>query len=103
MKSYEILSNAAEATKDRQQIYGSPKKNFERIARLWNVWLQERGYLHENASLKPEDIVMMSTMIKQARLMESIDHLDSWTDTAGYAGTGAEIVGEDAGPDAKQI
>jgi len=35
----------------------------------------------------------MMDWVKTSRLLESIDHLDSWIDKAGYTALGAELTG----------
>jgi hypothetical protein len=69
--------------KDRQNQYGGPENNFERIAQMWN------GYLGTN-SIKPWDVAAMMGMLKMARARFNPKHADNWVDMAGYAACGIE-------------
>lgn len=71
----------------RQAAYGHPRDNFERTARLWTAYLA--------ISVSAVDVAQMMVLLKMARLMESPDHRDSWVDMAGYAATGARVMGVD--------
>ena len=71
----------------RESDYGHPRKNFERIAAMWSVILG-----HEVTA--PQAVLMMMA-VKISRLSNSIDHRDSWVDIAGYAETGARVLGLD--------
>ena len=68
----------------RQENYGSPESNFQRIADLWSVYL--------GRSITPSDVAVMMILMKTARLMNDCKHMDSWVDIAGYAACGGEIV-----------
>jgi len=46
---------------------------------------------------------LMMDWVKTSRLIETIDHEDSWVDKAGYTGLGAEFVERDAMPVEKII
>ena len=85
-----ILEKAIEKTQgDRQDDYGDPKLNHERIAILWNAYLKAAcpGTVPEIGSV---DVVLMMQMVKVARLIHSPDHEDSWSDIAGYSWVGNE-------------
>ena len=70
----------------REQDYGSPEDNFERIAKLWNAYL---GLQAVNAV----DVAMMMALLKIARISTGTATEDSFVDLAGYAACGAEIAG----------
>lgn len=90
MNKAELLDNAKAAVADRGLNYGRPEDNFERIAKLWNVHTVNRhGPGH--AVLDAQDVAMMMVLMKVARLENTPDHIDSWTDIAGYAACGAEL------------
>ena len=74
---------------DRAQDYGDARENFARIAHGWNVIVGEafskHGYLTE------AHVALMMDWLKTARLLNSIDHADSWVDKAAYSALGAEL------------
>lgn len=71
----------------RQQAYGHPRENFARTARLWAAYL--------DIPVTAMDVAQMMVLLKIARLMETPSHRDSWVDMAGYAATGARVMGVD--------
>ena len=84
MTRKECLDEAAKCVlKDRQNQYGGPENNFERIAQMWN------GYLGTN-SIKPWDVAAMMGMLKMARARFNPKYADNWVDMAGYAACGIE-------------
>ena len=68
----------------REKEYGSPLFNFETIADLWMVWLKRRHNVV--ISLLPDDVAVMMSLLKHARLVQTIDHHDTLKDIAGYIG-----------------
>ena len=99
MKRADTLAAAGKAVADRGLNYGSPEDNFERIARRWNVCLENIGYGVRRETvygmlprrLTAADVASMMIDVKLARLENSPDHADSWIDIAGYAACGAEV------------
>ena len=84
MTRKECLNAAAGCVlKDRQNQYGGPENNFERIAQMWN------GYLG-TSSIKPWDVAAMMGMLKMARARFNPKYADNWVDMAGYAACGIE-------------
>ena len=84
MTRKECLDAAAGCVlKDRQNQYGGPENNFERIAQMWN------GYLGTN-SIKPWDVAAMMILLKMARARFNPKYEDNWADAAGYAACGIE-------------
>lgn len=71
----------------REDDYGAPEKNLQRIASLWSTYL--------GTIVRPADVAAMMALLKIARLSQSLDHKDSWLDLAGYAAIGAEIMSEE--------
>lgn len=69
----------------REQDYGSPEDNFQRIANLWNA------YLGAGSDLSSMDVAMMMGLLKMARIKTGTGTLDSFVDLAGYAACGGEI------------
>lgn len=102
VKTQPILEEAMVAVSgERQKNYGSPRKNFERCASLWNAWLkakyegtvlgQERepdkdavDIICHLPELTAQDYAAMMRLCKEARLMNGY-HRDSVVDIAGYA------------------
>jgi hypothetical protein len=70
---------------DREQTYGSPSKNLQLIANLWEIYLHGRGLLNVNgAGVSAEDVSLMMVLMKIARLTNTPDHRDSLVDICGY-------------------
>lgn len=85
MSREEILQTASKAVNgDRDERYGKPEDNFQRIANYWSAYLKRK--------LLPHDVAIMMILFKVARLQgnDGAD-LDSWVDIAGYAACGGEI------------
>lgn len=72
---------------DREQDYGSPEKNFETIANLWNIYLNARP----SNAIAPHDVAAMLALLKVARIASGHAKKDNWVDLAGYAACGGEI------------
>jgi len=77
----------------RQKAYGPPEDNFTNIARLWNAYLRAKAVecVGDDYCVDPlgsVDVAIFEILVKVARLAETPDHLDSWTDIAGYAACG---------------
>lgn len=89
MKRQEILEMAKKCVcEDRNQSYGEPESNFERIARLWSDYL--------NHSVTPVDVANMMVLFKVARVQRDMGrgtgfNMDNFIDIAGYAACGGEI------------
>jgi len=88
MRSCILRDAAAAVTGDREGCYGSPESNFERIAKLWNVYL---GFEGENG-ITPADVATMMILLKVSRIASKQQaKVDNWIDIAGYAACGGEI------------
>lgn len=84
-----ILKAAADNVNGtRQQDYGKVEDNFERIAKLWSVFLSVRS---TPGRLSATDVAHMMMLLKIARLQTTPQHADSWVDLAGYAACGAGL------------
>lgn len=80
---------------DREKTYGHPAKNLLCIAGMWEHYLYSRGLLNtDSAGLMPQDVAIMMTLLKCARLANQPDHRDSLVDAAGYIAL-VERCGED--------
>lgn len=87
MNREEILELAGDLTSAiRDEVYGDPLTNHERIAELWSAIL--------DVNVKREEVVLCMIAVKMSRLCQSLDHADSWVDIAGYAAIGGEMTDE---------
>jgi len=86
MDKFELLQKTADVVKERGEKYGSMLDNHIRIARLWSVLL--------DTEVTPEQVALCMIAVKQARLMETPNHDDSWQDILGYALVGYECANE---------
>ncbi len=68
---------------DREQDYGSPESNFERIAKFWSTYL--------GCPVDGKDVAAMLALLKIARIASGHAKEDNWIDLAGYAACGGEI------------
>jgi hypothetical protein len=81
----ECLDDAMDLlTGDRNIDYGEPIENFERVAAGWSIILGKY--------IAPHQVALCMTWLKIARLTETPDHKDSYTDAAGYIALGWELV-----------
>ena len=78
----------------RRAQYGPPEMNFDRIARFWQAYFQNTG---RNIDVTAADVSPMMRLMKEARLCETPDHLDSYVDLVGYTLTGSEVNGVKVG------
>lgn len=85
MTRKEILETAAKCVVgDREEDYGSPEQNFDRIAALYSIYL---GI----ADITAKDVAAMLALLKIARIASGHAKRDNWVDLAGYAACGGEI------------
>ena len=79
-----ILNRAIECVcGKREQDYGSPEDNFNRIATYWSA--------HLGMEITAEDVAVMMALLKIAHIGTGTATDDSWVDLAGYAACGGEI------------
>lgn len=69
-------------TGDRNNAYGEPDADFQRIAAMWSVIFDRTFTAHE--------VALAMICLKLSRLTWSPGRYDSWTDIVGYAGCGWE-------------
>ncbi|MFZ8881827.1 MAG: DUF6378 domain-containing protein [Paracoccaceae bacterium] len=87
MNRREILEKADEfISASRDEIYGDPARNHERIAEMWSAIL--------GIDVKAEEVALCMIAVKMSRLCQTPEHEDSWVDIAGYAALGGEIADE---------
>ena len=87
---FETLRLAEAAVTEREKQYNSPDVNYDRVAKIVQVILQEK--LRPEAPLSPADMILINLAIKLSRLGEAPDHKDSQVDIAGYASLMSEVV-----------
>lgn len=74
----------------RAQYYGDARTNHQRIANLWNAFLESRPDV--DRPLGAHEVALMMVFMKVARLIESPAHHDSYVDMAGYTAITEKIV-----------
>ena len=74
----------------RRSAYGKPEQNFARIAALWTGYANAKGWPIEFTAA---DVSPLMRLMKEARIIETPNHLDSHVDLVGYSLTGAEVNG----------
>lgn len=73
-----VLLEAGEAVSGpRQEAYGNPRYNLDRIAGMWSIIL--------GIDVTVQQVVQCMVALKLARLVNDPNHRDSWVDIAGYA------------------
>ena len=83
----DILDIAKEyVTKDRAADHGDMEDNFRTIAAYWNTHLGLIDFI------KPQDVAVMMTLLKLARIKQNEKHIDNWVDACGYMACGGEVV-----------
>ena len=86
----QILEDAMGIIAQRGETYGSVEQNWQNIADIWNVMLQDK--LKSEHQLSAADVGMLNIGQKLARLKATPDHADSITDVCGYAALLVEVV-----------
>lgn len=78
----------------REQDYGSPENNFKLIASLWEPYIRQRCVSKDaDVNIESEDVAMLMSLLKVARICTGTGTTDSFVDLAGYAACGGEIAG----------
>lgn len=96
MKALDVLERAISLIHgQRAKDYGDAQSSFQRMADLVNPIIKKA-----DSNLSASDMAIVMIQVKIARLQESPDHVDSWTDIAGYAALGAQlaVTEPDTGP-----
>lgn len=88
----EILDAAkAIVTGERERQYGKPEDNFRMIGNLWEIYLKARCLDRDGGlDILPEDVAMMMSLLKIARIASGNYKADSFVDLAGYAACAGE-------------
>ena len=71
-------------TKERAQEHGDLEQNFDRIADLWNSYL-------EGSYISVTDVGVMMTLLKIARIRSNPKNIDNFVDGAGYLACSGEL------------
>ena len=72
----------------RNEDYGEPEDNLQRIADLWTTYLDP---MLQSGPISPSDVSTMMILLKVARMMNGSVNSDNWVDIAGYAAIGYEV------------
>jgi hypothetical protein len=83
MNGKRLLEQSISTIEERQKMYGSPKENFEHIAKRWSLLL--------GTTITPSQVGLMMLDLKIARLQKNPGHYDSLIDVAGYAACLSEL------------
>lgn len=87
MKALDVLERAISLIHgQRAKDYGDAQASFQRMADLVNPIIKKA-----DGKLTASDMALVMIQVKIARLQESPNHADSWTDIAGYAALGAQL------------
>ena len=87
LEAQDILEEAiALINGNRAEDYGDAQSNFQHMADLVNLIIRKA-----DGKLSASDMALVMIQVKIARLQETPDHEDSWTDIAGYAALGAQV------------
>lgn len=80
-----VLQDAAVIIRgQRDEQYGGPESNFERIAKIWTVIF--------GREFTREDVAMAMVAVKVARFASGAGFQpDTWTDIIGYGACGYEV------------
>ena len=90
MKREDVLREAEKLINgQRAKDYGDAYHNHNRIAVGWNEII--KGAMVSHGYLTAAHVALMMDWVKTSRLIETIDHTDSWLDKAGYTALGAEF------------
>ena len=84
MNRIDVLALAADCvTRDRAAQHGDAARNFGLIARYWTAHL---GY-----PVTAQDVPVMMTLLKLARIKSGSGNADNWVDGCGYLALGGEL------------
>lgn len=87
MNRSEILDTAKTyVINDRNDTHGEPENSFGLISAYWSA--------HLGRNIKPEDVAVMMTLLKLARIQTNSANADNWIDGAGYLACGGELATE---------
>lgn len=73
----------------RAEDYGDALMNHQRIADGWNIIVA--AAMKKHRGLLPAHVALMMDWVKTSRLLETVEHHDSWVDKAAYSSLGGEF------------
>ena len=86
----EILDTAKQLISGQRAVdYGDARNNFDRIAAGWNIIIENL-----DGPVTAKHVALMMDWVKTARLLETMDHEDSWIDKCGYSALGGSFNAE---------
>lgn len=79
----------------REETYGGPKDNFERIAKMWEAYMSGTCIeLGADICISPQDVAIMMALVKIARIANGEFCVDNYIDLAGYGALAGEIAAD---------
>lgn len=75
-----VLEGAVHVVSERENIHGSAVETHERIAALWEAYLDLEG-----VAIDAKDAAIMLALLKIARARDGQPEKDTFVDLAGYA------------------
>lgn len=98
MKRQKILEEAIQCvTMNRNTQYGSPEDNFKLIGNLWTTYLTSKDKTTK-FEISAEDVAIMMSLLKIARIATGGKVEDNYIDLAGYASCAGEIATKTSEP-----
>lgn len=96
MTRAEILDTAKQiVTTDRENQYGAPEDSFATISGMWEIYLKRKCVgAGADVCITPEDVAVMMSLLKIARIITGDYRADNFIDLAGYAACAGEIAGK---------
>ena len=92
MRREEVLDEAKKTiTKVKVDQYGLPENNFQKIADMWNAYLNSYSGASESRELSAKDVANMMVLLKIARAQNG-DKADTYVDMIGYAAIAYELM-----------
>ena len=87
----EILTEAIDlVTGGRNQDYGPPSVNLQRICNYWNEYLDQNSNVTGDYRITPKIVCDLMILLKMARSVEGYKR-DTYVDVAGYASLVSEV------------
>ena len=86
-KTNTVVDELNKIYKERSTSYGTPEDNFNRVASLWQSYLNGK----EQGEITALDVAHMMILFKIGRTMGGANKVDNYVDIAGYAVCAAEI------------
>jgi hypothetical protein len=88
-----VLAQASHITLgDRNDAYGPPERNHQRIADMWSAYLNlDQARSDDYIEITANDVAVLMALLKIARTAEDTYHEDNYVDAAAYLAIAAEI------------